>query len=85
MQAAIDIGTLVVTTPGVCGDRPRIAGTRVTVQNIATDFNAGTKPEDIVAKKPQLTQAQVYATNRGGSGNKAGLSFSFRESLLWSF
>lgn len=85
MQAAIDIGTLVVTTPGVCGDRLRIAGTRVTVQNIAIDFNTGTKPEDIVTKRPQLTQAQVYATNRGDNGNKAGLSFSFRESLLWNF
>ncbi len=75
MQAAIDIGTLIVKTPAVCGGRPRIAGTRITVQNIASDFNAGMNPEDIVTKRPQLTQAQVYATNRGDSGNKAGLSF----------
>ena len=61
MQTAIDIGTLIVQTAGVCGGRPRIAGTRVTVQNIAIDFNAGIKPEDIVAERINLTPAQVYA------------------------
>jgi uncharacterized protein (DUF433 family) len=61
MQAAIDIGTLIVETPGICGGRPRIAGTRVTVQNIAIDFNAGMKPEDIVFERLHLTRAQVYA------------------------
>ncbi|MGI8934911.1 MAG: DUF433 domain-containing protein [Phormidesmis sp.] len=73
MQAAIDIGTLVVTTPEVCGDRPRIAGTRVTVQTIAIDFNAGMKPEDIVAERPQLTQAQVYAALAYYYANKVAI------------
>jgi uncharacterized protein (DUF433 family) len=31
------------------------------VQNIAIDFNAGMQPEDIVAERANLTQAQVYA------------------------
>ena len=61
MQTAIDIGALIVQTPGICGGRPRIAGTRITVQNIAIDFNAGMKPESIVAERTHLTQAQVYA------------------------
>lgn len=61
MQATVDIGTLVVQTPGICGGRPRIVGTRTTVQNIAIDFNAGMRPESIVAEKTHLTQAQVYA------------------------
>ena len=61
MQTAINIGTLIVQTAGVCGGRPRIAGTRVTVQNIAIDFNAGMKPEDIVSERVNLTPAQVYA------------------------
>jgi uncharacterized protein (DUF433 family) len=61
MQAAIDIGTLIVKTPGICGGRPRIVGTRITVQNVAIDFNAGMKPENIVAERTNLTQAQVYA------------------------
>jgi uncharacterized protein (DUF433 family) len=61
MQTITDIGTLIVRTPGTCGGRPRIAGHRITVHNIAIDFNAGMKPEDIVAERPQLTLAQVYA------------------------
>ena len=61
MQTLTDIGTLIVRTPGTCGGRPRIAGHRITVHNIAIDFNAGMKPEDIIAERPQLTLAQIYA------------------------
>ena len=34
MPTLIDIGTLIISTPEICGDRPRIAGTRITVQRI---------------------------------------------------
>jgi uncharacterized protein (DUF433 family) len=61
MQTLTNIGTLIVQTPEVCGGRPRIAGHRITVQNIAIDFNAGMKPEDIISEKPYLTLAEVYA------------------------
>jgi uncharacterized protein (DUF433 family) len=61
MQTAIDIGTLIVQTPEICGGRPRIAGTRITVQNVAIDFNAGMQAEAIVSERTHLTQAQVYA------------------------
>jgi uncharacterized protein (DUF433 family) len=61
VQAAVDIGTLIVKTSGICGGRPRIAGTRVTVQNIAIDTNAGMTPTDIIAERSHLTPAQVYA------------------------
>lgn len=73
MQAAIDIGTLIVETPGVCGGRPRIAETRITVQNIAIDFNTGMKPEEIVAERTHLTQAQVYAALAYYYANKAAI------------
>ena len=61
MQTLTNIGTLITQTPGVCGDRSHIAGHRITVQNIAIDFNAGMKPEDIISEKPYLTLAEVYA------------------------
>ncbi|MGV0028081.1 DUF433 domain-containing protein [Phormidesmis priestleyi] len=61
MQTLTDIGTLIVQTPGVCGGRSRIAGHRITVQNIAIDFNAGMKPEGIISEKPYSTMAEVYA------------------------
>ncbi|WP_293270877.1 DUF433 domain-containing protein [Microcoleus sp. PH2017_02_FOX_O_A] len=31
MTTAVDIGTLIMCTPGTCGGHPRIAGTRITV------------------------------------------------------
>lgn len=61
MPTLTDIGTLIVSTPGTCGGRPRIAGHRVTVQNIAIDYNAGMTPEEIVAARPQLNLAQIHA------------------------
>ncbi|WP_293338857.1 DUF433 domain-containing protein [Microcoleus sp. CAWBG58] len=60
MTTAVDIGTLIVRTPGTCGGRPRIAETRITVENIAIDFNAGLTPEQIIDEKPHLTLAQIY-------------------------
>ncbi|MEG3846295.1 DUF433 domain-containing protein [Microcoleus sp. herbarium19] len=61
MTTAVDIGTLIVRTPGTCGGRPRIAGTRITVENIAIDFNAGMSPQQIIDERPHLTLAQIYA------------------------
>ncbi|MBE9163389.1 MULTISPECIES: DUF433 domain-containing protein [Microcoleaceae] len=60
MTTAVDIGTLIVRTPGTCGGRPRIAETRITVENIAIDFNAGLTPEQILDEKPHLNLAQIY-------------------------
>ncbi len=52
MQTVTDLSRIIVRKPGICGGRPH---------NIAIDSNAGMKPEEIVAKRPQLTLAQVYA------------------------
>jgi uncharacterized protein (DUF433 family) len=61
MVAIVDIGTLIVRTPQVTGGRPCIVGTRMAVQNIVMDSQAGLSPEDIVAEYPHLSLAQVYA------------------------
>ncbi|MBE9095010.1 DUF433 domain-containing protein [Tychonema sp. LEGE 07203] len=61
MTTAVDIGTLIVSTPGTCGGRPRIAGTRMSVQSIAIDYKAGMTPEKIAEEFPHLTLAQIYA------------------------
>jgi uncharacterized protein (DUF433 family) len=60
MTTAVDIGTLIMCTPGTCGGRPRIAGTRITVENIAIDFNAGMTPQQIIDEIPHLTLAQIH-------------------------
>ena len=49
-------------TPGVCGGRPRIAGHRIRVQDIVLWHEClGQSPDEIVARFPQLTLADVHA------------------------
>jgi uncharacterized protein (DUF433 family) len=52
----------IVSTPGTCGGKPRIAGTRIRVQDVAIWYEEQRRtPEEIVAEFPQLTPADVYA------------------------
>ncbi|MCG3139560.1 MAG: hypothetical protein HDKAJFGB_00437 [Anaerolineae bacterium] len=49
-------------TPGVVGGKARIAGTRITVQNIVVwHERQAMSPDEIIAEFPQLTLADVYA------------------------
>jgi uncharacterized protein (DUF433 family) len=61
MPVLLDIGSMIESTPRVLGGRPRIAGTRTSVQCIATESQTGNSPEEIVAERPHLTLAQVHA------------------------
>jgi uncharacterized protein (DUF433 family) len=61
MNASVDIGTLIIRTPGLKSGRPHIAGTGVTVQRIAGWFNPGFSAEEIASKLPHLSMKQVYA------------------------
>lgn len=48
-------------TPGVCSGRPRVAGTRIRVQNIVLWTEQGMSPDEIVTNYPQLSLADVHA------------------------
>ncbi|MBC8870315.1 MAG: DUF433 domain-containing protein [Planctomycetes bacterium] len=49
-------------TPGVCGGRPRIAGHRIRVQDVAVWHECqGQTPDEIVARFPELSLADVHA------------------------
>jgi uncharacterized protein (DUF433 family) len=61
MQSAINIGTLIAAIPGVLGGRPRVDGTRISVQRIAAWYKMGLNAEEIVERMEHLTLAQVYA------------------------
>ena len=61
MSTTVEIGTLITKTPETCGNRPRIAGTRITVGRIATLWKQGITPEEMVANWDYLTLAQVHA------------------------
>jgi uncharacterized protein (DUF433 family) len=52
--------TNLVRTPGVCGGRLRIDGTRMTVNQIVTLHRQGLTPAEILAAYPHLTDSQVY-------------------------
>lgn len=49
-------------TPGVCGGKPRIAGHRIKVQDIAIWYeDMGLSADEIVYHYPSITLADVYA------------------------
>ncbi len=49
-------------TPGVCGGKPRIAGHRIKVQDIAIwHEQMGMSPDEIVSNYPSITLSDVYA------------------------
>lgn len=57
----IDIGTLIISSPETCGNRPRIAGTRITVGRIATLWKQGLNAEAIQNEYPHIQLAKIYA------------------------
>lgn len=61
MSATTDIGTLITQTPGICGGRPRISGTGVSVLRIVRWYQLGHSPDEIQAQIPHLTLAQIHA------------------------
>ncbi|MCI0397799.1 MAG: DUF433 domain-containing protein [Chloroflexi bacterium] len=49
----------ILQVPGVCGGRPIIAGTRMSVKAIVGWTRLGLTPEEIIDEYPQLSAAQV--------------------------
>src|SRR5689334_23069504 len=59
---SLQIETLLVSSPDVCGGRLRIEGTRITVNQIVVRYKQGDSAEEIAAEYPQLSLAQVYTS-----------------------
>lgn len=75
--ATVDIGTLIVRTPGTLGGRPRIEGTRIGVDHVAVLWSQGYSAEDIVyTKYDHLTLGQVYAALAYYHSNKEAIDAS---------
>jgi uncharacterized protein (DUF433 family) len=66
-------------TPGVCNGRPRVAGTRIRIQNIVLWTEQGRSPDEIVANYPQLTLADVHAALAFYFDNRLELDRQIRE------
>lgn len=61
MATLTDIGSLIAQTPGVCGGRPCIAGTGVSVRRIVGWYKLGWSPEEIADRIGHISLAQVHA------------------------
>jgi len=61
MATLTDIGTLITQSPGICGGRPRLAGTGVSVHRIVGWYKLGWSPEEISRRIGHISLAQVHA------------------------
>jgi uncharacterized protein (DUF433 family) len=61
VASAVALDQLIAITPGVCGGKPRIAGRRITVQNIAIWHERMGLSADQIATDYNLTLAEVHA------------------------
>lgn len=62
MSDPITPNVYIESTPGVCGGKPRIRGHRIRVQDIVVwHEDLGLSPDEIVARYPQITLAEVHA------------------------
>jgi uncharacterized protein (DUF433 family) len=61
MPTVTDIGSLIVRSEDIHGNRPRVAGTGVTVRRIVGWYKQGLTPEEITTEVSHLSLAQVYA------------------------
>ena len=57
----MEIGQLIVKTPGTCGGRARVASRRIPVSSVYRWFLSGFEPEDILEKYEGVTLAEIYA------------------------
>jgi len=51
----------IVKTPGTCSGLPRIEGTRISVNLIIAETEAGMSPAEIHGAHPHVTLAQIHA------------------------
>ena len=75
---AVDIGNFIVSTPGVVGGRPRIDGTRVSVNTIAIWYKKGYNAEELAREFERVSLAQVYAALAYYHANQDEIEASIR-------
>ncbi len=71
------------TTPGVCGGRPRIAGHRITVQNIVIWHDRMGRSPDEIAAEYDLDLADVHAALAYYFDHRDEMDRSIEESGQW--
>jgi uncharacterized protein (DUF433 family) len=62
LEVRSEAGPRIVITPGTCGGKPRIAGHRIKVADVAVWYERmGMNPDEIVSTWPSLTLSDVHA------------------------
>ena len=70
----------IVSTPGICGGRPRIDGHRITVEDVAVwHERMGLSPDEIVSAHPSITLSDVHAALAYYYENRAQIDADIRE------
>jgi len=61
-KETVKLEQYVVRDEGICGGKPRVAGTRITVQQIALEYEQlNMTPDEICDAHPRLTLAAVHS------------------------
>ena len=80
MSAAVNVSREHITkTPGVCGGKACIAGSRIRVMDIAGWHNAGKSPEEMIEMFPHITLADVHAALAYYFDNREEIAALFEE------
>lgn len=75
----------IVSTPGTCGGKPRIAGSRIQVKHVAIMHERqGKSADDIVSDFPHLTLADVYAALAYYHDHREALDAEIEADRIWS-
>ena len=79
MASAVALDQLIVITPDVCGGKPRIAGRRITVQNIAIWHERMGLAVDQIATEHSLSLAEIHAALAYYFANRPEIEQSIRD------
>jgi len=83
MASVVDIGTLITRSSNVRHDRPRIAGTGITVRRIVGWYRLGLSPEEIADRIEHLSLAQVHAALAYYHANQAEIDADLMAEEVW--
>ncbi len=70
---------MIELTPGLCGGRAHLAGTRVPVHRIARYHQLDYSPEEILSLLNSLSLSQIYAAITCALANPEEIQASLRE------
>jgi uncharacterized protein (DUF433 family) len=75
----MSIGSIIEATPGICGGRAHLTGTRVPVHRIARYHRLGYAPEEMLGVLSSLSLTQIYAALAYALANPDEIEESLRE------